>query len=102
MEAGQIVVVLLLVIVVPIAFAWAQSRWEISRERRAARRTTGSSLRHRKLAIRRSPRGMVSTVLHERQPALDASSQTASGRSRSMSGVGMSTQQCGSLCAVSI
>jgi hypothetical protein len=37
MEAGQIIVVLVLVLAVPIAFAWAQSRWEISRERRAAR-----------------------------------------------------------------
>jgi hypothetical protein len=43
MEAGQIIVVLLLVIVVPITFAWAQSRWEISRERRAARISSGET-----------------------------------------------------------
>jgi hypothetical protein len=34
MEAAQIVVVLVLLLACPVALAWAQSRWEISRERR--------------------------------------------------------------------
>jgi hypothetical protein len=38
MEIGQIVFVLVLVLVFPLALAWAQSRWEISRERRRAAR----------------------------------------------------------------
>jgi hypothetical protein len=40
MDAGQIMVVLVVVIACPIALAWAQSRWEVSRERRAARMST--------------------------------------------------------------
>jgi hypothetical protein len=36
MEPGQILVVLIMVLGCPIALAWAQSHWEISRQRRRA------------------------------------------------------------------